>query len=52
MIDVVGLFPYSESLSILKLTRLIESRTRGDPIEAFQADKGLSGLNKILADQV
>ena len=49
MIDVVGLFPYSERLSILKLTRLIESRARGDLIEA---DKGLSGLNKILADQL
>ena len=39
MIDVVGLIPYSESLAILKLTRLIESRARGDMIEVFQANK-------------
>ena len=45
MIDVVGLIPYSESLAILKLTRIIESCARGDLIEVFQANKGLSGLN-------
>ena len=45
MIDVVGLIPYSESLTILKLTRIINSCARGDLIEVFQAKKGLSGLN-------
>ena len=33
MIDEVGLLPYSERLGVLKLTTLIERRTRGDLIE-------------------
>ena len=45
MIDVVGLIPYSESLVILKLTRFIESRARGDMIEVFQANR--SGMNLV-----
>ena len=45
MIDVVGLIPYSESHAITKLTRLIESRARGDMIEVFQANR--SGMNLV-----
>ena len=49
MIYVVGLIPYIESLAIIKLTRLIESRARGDMIEVFQANSSgiylVSSLN-------
>ena len=36
MIDEVGLLPCSERLGVLKLTTLIERRTRGDLIEVLK----------------
>ena len=47
MIDEVGLLPYSERLEVLKLTTLIERRTRGDLIEVFKSKKDLSNINGI-----
>ena len=44
MIEEVGLLPYSERLRILQLTTLAERRSRGDLIEVYQANKGLSQL--------
>ena len=48
MIDEVGLLPYSERLGVLKLTTLIERRTRGDLIEVFKSKKDLSNINGAL----
>ena len=48
MIDEVGLLPYSERLGVLKLTTLIERRTRGDLIEVFKSKKDLSNINGVL----
>ena len=48
MIDEVGLLPYSERLGVLKLTTLIERRTRGDLIEVFKSKKELSNINGVL----
>ena len=48
MIDEVGLLPYSERLGVLKLTTLIERRTRGDLIEVFKSKKDLSNINSVL----
>ena len=48
MIFEVGLFPYSERLGVLKLTTLIERRTRGDLIEVFKSKKDLSNINGVL----
>ena len=47
MIDEVGLLPYSERLGVLKLTTLIERRTRGDLIEVFKSKKELSNINGV-----
>ena len=47
MIDGVGLLPYSERLEILKLTTLIERRTRGDLIEVFKARSGFSDMSGV-----
>ena len=47
MIDGVGLLLYSERLETLKLTTLIERRARGDLIEVFKANKGVSSINGI-----
>ena len=48
MIDEVGLLPYFERLGVLKLTTLIERRTRGDLIEVFKSKKDLSNINGVL----
>ena len=47
MIEKVGLLPYSERLQTLKLTTLVERRSRGDLIEVFKASHGLSQLNGV-----
>ena len=47
MIDGVGQLPYSERLEILKLTTLIERRSRGDLIEVFKAKNGLTNINGV-----
>ena len=44
----IGLLPYSEQLGVLKLTTLIERRTRGDLIEVFKSKKDLSNINGVL----
>ena len=46
-IDGVGLLPYSERLEILKLTTLIERRSRGDLIEVFKAKSGFLNVNGV-----
>ena len=48
MIEEVGLLPYSERLQILQLTTLAERRSRGDLIEVYKANKGLSQLASVL----
>ena len=48
MIDEVGLLPCSERFGVLKLTTLIERRTRGDLIEVFKSKKDLSNINGAL----
>ena len=48
MIEEVGLLPYSERLRILQLTTLAERRSRGDLIEVYKANKGLSQLAGVL----
>ena len=40
--------PYSERLRILKLTTLVEGRSKGDLIEVYKANKGLSQLAGVL----
>ena len=47
MIDEVGLLPYFERLGVLKLTTLIERRTRGDLIEVFKSKKDLSNSKEL-----
>ena len=48
MIEGVGLLPYSERLQILQLTTLPERHSRGDLIEVYKANKGLSQLAGVL----
>ena len=48
MIEEVGLLPYSERLRILQLTTLAERRSRGDLIEVYKANKGVSQLAGVL----
>ena len=48
MIEEVGLLPYSERLQILQLTTLPERHSRGDLIEVYKANKGLSQLAGVL----
>ena len=61
LIDGIGLLPYKERLSRLKLTTLIERRARGDLIELYKIFRGLcpygsnffkfsrSGMNIVLS---
>ena len=44
MIEEVGLLPYSKRLQILQLTTLTKRRSRGDLLEVYKANKGLSQL--------
>ena len=44
MIDEVGLLPYSDRLLVIKLSTLIERRSRGDLIKVFKARHGLNGV--------
>ena len=48
MIEEVGLHSYSERLRIHQLTTLTERRSRGDLIEVYKANKGLSQLAGVL----
>ena len=47
MIEEVGLLPYSERLQVLELTTLVERRSRGDLIEVYKANHGVSKINGV-----
>ena len=48
LIDGIGLLPYKDRLSNLKLTTLIERRARGDIIEVFKIFRGICKYGKNL----